>query len=77
MKKVSLAHMKAGSKGRLIEVDAGALLQSRLNNMGLHPGRSIVKISHLGLRGPVMVKVGRSTVAIGHGVAHKIIVEAE
>lgn len=52
-------------------------LRSRLNNMGLHLGRDIIKINHLALRGPVTVKMGRSTIAIGHGVARKIIVEVE
>ena len=52
-------------------------MQNRLMNMSVHKGRELVKLSHIGLRGPVVIKAGRSILALGHGVAAKIIVEAE
>lgn len=55
----------------------GGNLQNRLMNMGVYKGREIVKLSHIGLRGPVVVKVGRGILALGHGVAAKVVVEAE
>ena len=55
----------------------GGNLQNRLMNRGVYKGREIVKLSHIGLRGPVVVKVGRGILALGHGVAAKVVVEAE
>ena len=43
--------------------------------MGAYKGKEIEKVSHIGLKGPVVIKVGRSILALGHGVAAKIIVE--
>lgn len=77
MKKNSLTHMKASEKGRVCEIAGGANLKSRLMHMGIFAGKEITKLSHIGLRGPVVVKSGRSIIALGHGVAAKITVETE
>lgn len=77
MKKISLAQMKAGRKGRVAEVLGGVNLQDRLMNMGVYKGREVVKLSHIGLRGPAVIKAGRTILALGHGVAAKVIIEEE
>ncbi|MDD5246207.1 MAG: FeoA family protein [Candidatus Omnitrophica bacterium] len=77
MKKTCLAKMKAGQKGRVTEFSGGAVVKERLMSMGIYPGREITKLSHFALRGPVTIKVGRSIVAIGHGMAGKILLETE
>jgi ferrous iron transport protein A len=77
MKKTSLVQMKAACKGKVVEILGGSNLLSRLMNMGVFKGKEVAKLSHVGLRGPVVIKVGRSILALGHGVAAKIIVEVE
>ena len=77
MKKISLIHLKPNHKGRIAEISGGSNLQARLMHMGMYKGREITKFSHLGLRGPVVVKTGRSILALGHGVAAMIIIEVE
>jgi len=77
MKKISLAQAKKNRKVKIIEILGGLNLQNRLMNMSLHKGRELIKLSHIGLRGPVVIKAGRSILALGHGVATKIIVEVE
>lgn len=77
MKKVSLIQFKADHKGKVVEITGGTNLQNKLMNMGVHKGREVTKLSHIGLRGPVVIKVGRSILALGHGIAAKITVEAE
>jgi Fe2+ transport system protein FeoA len=77
MKKISLAQMKANQKGKVVEISGGANLQNRLMNMGIYKGREVTKLSHIGLRGPVVIKSGRSILALGHGMAVKIIIGVE
>jgi Fe2+ transport system protein FeoA len=77
MKKISLVQMKADSRGKVVEISGGSNLVSRLMNMSVFKGKEVTKLSYVGLRGPVVIKVGRSILALGHGVAAKIIVEAE
>jgi len=77
MKKVSLVHLKPDHKGKISEIMGGAGLQNRLMSMGIYVGKEITKLSYIGLRGPVVIRVGRSVLALGHGMAVKILVEAE
>lgn len=75
MKKTSLVQMKENQKGKVIEILGGSGLQARLMSMGIYPGREITKLSHFALRGPVAIKVNRSVIALGYGLAHRVIVE--
>ena len=76
MRKLALAQIRENSPGKVVEILGGALLQKRLLGMGLYPGKEVTKLSHIGLKGPVVARVGRSILALGHGIAMKIMVEA-
>ena len=77
MKKISLVHIKANERAKVLEVLGGSNLESKLLSMGVYKGKQVIKLSHIGLRGPVVIKSGRTILALGHGVAEKIIVERE
>lgn len=77
VKKLSLVQMKKNQKGKVLEVSGGTALQNRLMHMGIYPGREITKLSHIALKGPMAIKVGRSILALGYGMASKIIIESE
>ena len=74
-KKISLIHVKADHKGRVVEISGGGVLSDKLANMGVYKGKEVTKLSHIGLRGPVVIKAGRTILALGHGVAAKVIIE--
>ena len=69
--------MRAKQKGKIIEIVGGHDLQNRTMSMGIYVGREIRKLSHFAMRGPVTIKVGRSVIALGHGMASKVFVEIE
>jgi ferrous iron transport protein A len=77
MKKLFLTQMRENHKGKVLEISAGRGLQNKLSSMGIYPGREITKLSQFALRGPVAIKTGGSILALGYGVASKIIVEIE
>jgi Fe2+ transport system protein FeoA len=77
MKKIFLTQMQANHRGKVVQILAGSNLQSRLMNMGVFKGKEVTKLSHIGLKGPVVIRVGRGILALGHGVAGKIIIETE
>ena len=68
-----LTAVKAGSSGTVVAIDGGASLVKRLEALGIRPGVHITKRSSQLLRGPVTIIVGNSQVAIGHGMAKKIL----
>jgi len=77
MRRISLVHAKADKRYKVAEISAGANLKNKLMHMGIFTGKEVAKLSHIGLRGPIVVKVGRGILALGHGVAEKIMVETE
>ena len=76
MKKISLTQLKPNRKGKVVDILGGANLQNKFMHMGIFKGKEVTKLSHIGLRGPVVIKAGRTILALGHGVAAKVIVEA-
>ena len=68
--------LSMASPGEVVKVDAiraGWGLQRRLGDMGLTPGVEVRVISSQ-RPGPVVLDVRGSRLALGHGVAHKIMV---
>lgn len=76
MRRVTLIKIKKNTKVKIVEVGGGKLMALRLSSLGLRPGMWLTKISAFALRGPVTVKVGQTTLALGHGMAEKIFVES-
>jgi len=75
MKRLTLIQMKEHKKGVVIEISGGSALRHRMMSMGIYAGREITKLNHFALRGPVTIKVGRTVLALGHGMAGKVILE--
>ncbi len=73
---LTLAEMKTGQTGIVVEVLGGHGLIRRLDALGIRPGKKVTKLSSTLFRGPVMLRVNNTQVAVGFGMARKIIVEA-
>jgi Fe2+ transport system protein FeoA len=75
--KMNLIRMRNGTKGVVVTIGGGRNMQRKTETLGIRIGCELEKISGHAFRGPVVVKVGATRVAVGHGMAHKIIVETE
>ena len=72
---ISLTSMKSGEHGIVVGFLSGQGLISRLNALGIRLCKKITKVSSMLMRGPVIVDVDGMKIAIGYGMAQKIIVE--
>ena len=72
---VTLAEMRTGQSGVIVQVQGGHGLVNRLNALGIRPHKRVTKVGSMLMRGPVTVRVDRAQVAIGFGMARRIIVE--
>jgi Fe2+ transport system protein FeoA len=72
---VVLATMVSGTRGTVAAIDGGGGLAKRLNAIGIRIGAELVVTSKQYMRGPLTVKIGNAQVAIGFGMASKILVE--
>ncbi|UCD19579.1 MAG: ferrous iron transport protein A [candidate division WOR-3 bacterium] len=75
MGRISLTEMEEGSEGSVTSIEGGHGLRARLDAMGIRPGVNITKVSGQFMRGPIIVRVGTTQIAIGFGMATRIIVE--
>ncbi|MFA6378789.1 MAG: FeoA family protein [Candidatus Omnitrophota bacterium] len=75
MKKIPLSHVKNKQKVHVAEIDGGSIFVNRMMSLGIYQGREVTVLSRLALRGPTVVKVGRSIFALGRSMAAKIMVE--
>ena len=76
-KQITLTQMQIGQSGVVIQIQGGHGLVNRLNSLGIRPGKRITKVSSMLMRGPVTIQVDRAQVAIGFGMASRIIVELD
>jgi ferrous iron transport protein A len=74
---LTLAQMKTGQTGTVVEVLGGHGLIRRLDALGIRPGKKVTKISSTLFHGPVTLKVNNAQVAVGFGMAKKIIIEVD
>ncbi len=70
-----MIQMRMREAGVVVEIQGGYGMQRRMYAMGIRPGKRIVKVSSQLWRGPVTVEVDNFQVAIGFGMAARIIVE--
>ena len=76
-KQISLSRMEAGQSGTVVQIEGGRGLINRLSALGVRPGQRVTKVSSMFMRGPVTIEVGNAQVAIGFGMAMRIIVELD
>lgn len=76
-KLIALSQMGAGQSGIVAHIEGGYGLVNRLNGLGIRPGKRINKVSSMLMRGPVTIQIDSIQVAIGFGMAKRIIVRLD
>ena len=75
--KIALAQLKNGQSGTVVEIQGGRRMVDRLNARSIIPGKKITKTSAMLMRGPVTIEVDRAEVAIGFGMASRVMVKPD
>ena len=74
-KQITLPQMQSGQSGTVVQIQGGQSMINRLSALGIRPGKRITKISSMFMQGPVTIEVDRAQVAIGFGMARRIIID--
>ncbi len=72
---ITLTDLKTGQNGIIEGINGGSNLKNRLESLNLREGKCIRKISSAPFHGPIVIEVGGCKIAIGRGMASKILVE--
>lgn len=75
--KKDLTQIEQNQKGKVVEILGGQGLCKKLDALGIRTGIEIIKLSSLSLKGPVIIQIGNTQVALGYGMAKKVIVDID
>lgn len=73
---MSLLDVQTGRCVRVVRLEGGTGLMDRLTQHGLFPGDYVQVLRRAPWGGPLLVEVHGREIALGRGVANKIVVEA-
>ncbi|MCP4902299.1 MAG: ferrous iron transport protein A [bacterium] len=74
---MTLEQVEIHRQARVIMIDGGQGVRSHLNTLGIHIGDWIRVVQRAPFRGPVLIEIHGSRVALGRGVATKVRVDFE
>ncbi len=77
MKYKDLTQIGQGKDVKIVDIKDGHRFREKVDSMGLRIGVRVRKVSGQLLNGPITIKIGNTKVAIGHGMAKKIMVVGE
>jgi len=77
MKEVHLTQLNLNTTGVVRRIEGGHGVRQKLEALGIRPGKRVTVVSSHFWRGPVTVRMDKAQVAIGHGMAERIVVEVE
>lgn len=72
---VSLDTVAVEHATRVVFIEGGQGVSSHLNTLGIHVGDLLVVVERAPFRGPVMIQVNGTRLALGRGVARRVKVE--
>ncbi len=72
-----LTQLKEGETGTVVGIHGGHGLTYRLESLGIRVGKKVTKVSSQLMQGPITLRVDNCQVAMGFGMARKIMVELE
>lgn len=73
----SLNELRPGQGGTISQINGGRGMVNRLTALNVRPGSMITKLNDGFMRGPVTIELDRTQIAIGFGIAARILVAVE
>ena len=74
-KQLTLTQMQTGQSGVVVEILGRRGVINRLSVLGIRPGQRVTKVGSMFMRGPVTIQIGNAQVALGFGMANRVIIE--
>jgi len=74
---ITLDLAKESQKVKVVDISGGWGIRQRLGCLGIHPGDIITVKRSAIMRGPILISVHGNQVALGRGVAGRVVVETE
>jgi ferrous iron transport protein A len=70
-----LDRVEENQQVKVLEIQGGWGVRRRLGQLGIHPGDVITVVRYGAFQGPILIQVHGSQVALGRGIASRILVK--
>jgi len=70
-----LDQMEENQQVKVMEIHGGWGVRRRLGQLGIHPGDVITVVRYGAFQGPILIQIHGSQVALGRGIASRILVK--
>jgi ferrous iron transport protein A len=70
----TLLNLTNNEEGFILSIEGGYHARAKLEALGIRPGKKIRKMSSQIFKGPVVISIDGREIALGHGLARKIII---
>jgi len=70
-----LDRMEENQQVKVMEIQGGWGVRRRLGQLGIHPGDVLTVVRYGAFQGPILIQVHGSQVALGRGIAARILVK--
>jgi len=72
---ITLIDLPDGKAATIKAINGGHGLAQKLDDLGIRAGKEITRVSTQWMKGPVIIRAGQTELAIGYGMARRIMVE--
>ena len=72
---MNLSELQEGTTAKIVSIGGGLVARQQLRELGLYPGDAIRLVRHAAFGGPLLVECRGTQIAIGRGIAGKVVVE--
>lgn len=73
--KRTLINLANNEEGFILYIEGGYHARAKLESLGIRPGKKIRKMSSQIFKGPVVIDIDGREIALGHGLARKILIK--
>lgn len=71
----TIVNLTNNEESQILSIEGGTGARTKLDALGIRPGKRIRKISSQMFRGPVVIDIDGRDIALGHGLAKKVLIE--
>ena len=72
---LTLDRIRENQEVKVVRILGGWGIRQRLNQMGIHPGDTVLVKRSAIMGGPILIRVHGADVALGRGMTRKVIVQ--
>ena len=73
--KRTLVNLKNNEEGLILSIEGGRNAISKLEALGIRPGKKIRKMNSQIFRGPIVIEIDGRDIGLGYGLANKVLIK--